>query len=533
MTQDLVLYWFKRDFRLADNPALTAALAEKREVVPLFILEPSYLQEPETSAFHLHAITNALADLRRQFQAIGKDIAIIVGEVVPTLSELYQKKKFKCIYAHEEIGTARSFARDRAVAKWCKTHRVDFLEFQQTGVFRGKLDRDKRHLAWKAFMAIPALPIPNNLQQCTIPRVWESLIYPANEQLTPALAGYPLSTIQRKKVQAVSESTAESTLESFLFERGLQYRGGISSPLTAFTAGSRLSVHLAWGTITARTIYQRTLARMEALKIKMTEGDPNAGKWRMSLRSFLSRLHWRDHFIQRLEDEPQMEFQALNPAYEHLIYDNNPIFLDAWKTGTTGFPMVDACIRCLRSTGFVNFRMRAMITSFACHSLSLDWRSIHQPMAQLYTDYEPGIHLSQLQMQASVVGINTVRIYSPTKQIIDQDPEAKFIKTHVPELRDFTAKEIIEHTEEPLGKYPPQVIDWKTASAEMRTRIYAIRKTENYREIAAKVYEKHGSRKFNGKKRTAGAKKKVTPKQSGSSLKKRATTTIKKASEKV
>lgn len=502
MKKSLALYWLKRDFRLLDNPALTAALAGSDQVVPLFILEPSFIEAPETSAFHVHAITNALKDLRKKLQLYGSDVSVVIGEVVPILDELFSKKQFDKIYAHEEIGINRTYQRDLAVIAWCKQNEVIFEEHRQTAVFRGSVDRNKRHRDWKKFMETPVIPPPADFSKCMVPKEWKGLFFTKRKNLTNKNLGFELTSDQRKHIQAVSETDAEKTLKSFHYERGVAYRGGISSPLTAFTAGSRMSVHFAWGTMTARTVYQRTRERMEALQILKEEGDPLAGKWKMSLRNFLSRIHWRDHFIQRLETEPDMEFHALNPAYDALEYDNNPDFLEAWKIGTTGYPMVDACIRCLHTTGFLNFRMRAMITSFACHTLHLDWKLIDHPMARLYTDYEPGIHLSQLQMQASVVGINTVRVYSPTKQIVDQDPDAVFIKKFVPELRDYSPADIIGHREAPLGDYPGQLVEWKEASSEMKSRIYAVRRTENYRAIAEKVYQKHGSRKSNGKKKT-------------------------------
>ncbi len=131
----------------------------------------------------------------------------------------------------------------------------------------------------------------------------------------------------------------------------------------------------------------------------------------------------------------------------------------------------------------------------------------------MYTDYEPGIHLSQLQMQASVVGINTVRMYSPHKQIIDQDPEAVFIKEWVPELREFAAKQIQEHRREPLGDYPGQTVDWWESSRAMRDKIWAIKKLPATKEEAQRVYDKHGSRRSGPKKKKTAAKKsdKVTP----------------------
>jgi len=508
MKNSHAIYWLKRDFRLADNPALTQALSDSEMVTPIYMVEPSFLEAPETSVFHVHAVTNALHDLRKKLQKQKVDVAVIEGEVIPTLDLLFQKKKFQKIYAHEEIGVERTYARDRAVHKWCKKNKVEFIELRQTAVFRRLKDRNKRHLGWKKFTLGELLPVPNNLEKCQIPKEWKKLFFPKRKKLKLEDLGFELTKEQKKYVQPVSETDANKTLHSFLIDRGLDYRGGISSPLSAFVAGSRMSVHFAWGTMTGRMVYQKTQARMEELLELKEAGDPDAGKWRMSLRSFMSRLHWRDHFIQRLETEPQMEFQALNPAYENLEYDNRPDFLEAWENGMTGYPMVDACIRCLRATGFVNFRMRAMLTSFACHGLHLSWKLIDHPMAKLYTDYEPGIHISQLQMQAGVVGINTLRIYSPTKQIIDQDPETVFIKKWIPELRNFSPKEIIAHEENPLEGYPAPIIERKEANTEMRRRVYAVRKIEGYRDIAQKVYEKHGSRK--GKPKKKNAKKEVT-----------------------
>ena len=137
-----------------------------------------------------------------------------------------------------------------------------------------------------------------------------------------------------------------------------------------------------------------------------------------------------------------------------------------------------------------------MLTSIACHTLHLHWKLLDHPMAKMYTDYEPGIHISQLQMQAGVVGINSLRMYSPHKQIIDQDPEAEFIRYWIPELRKFTPKQIQEHRTEALGQYPGQPVeDWWKRSREMRSKIWEIRKLESTKEEAAATFNKHGSRR--------------------------------------
>ena len=521
------IYWLKRDFRLADNPALTAALRDHDTVTPVFILEPSALAAPETSVLHIHAQTDAFnglhKSLRERLRTDTPPLGFSHREVIDTLNRLYLAKPFTTLVSHQEIGGNRTFDRDKAVAIWCENHHVEWQEHQQTGVFRGKVDRDRRHRGWEQFYQSELLPIPPNLHNLKIPDEYKLIIdlpptasspsvemplnLPTDKWMVlPELLGTthngPLAVeqfggamtqVQRKYVQPVSEQAAETTLVSFLHERGLDYSKGMSSPNTAFYRCSRLSVHLAWGTISGRTVYQRTQAHMEALKDSTTE---NAGTWRKNLRSFLSRLHWRDHFTQRLETEVKMEHRPLNPNFWELKLENSNQLYEAWINGRTGFPMVDACIRCMQTTGYINFRMRAMLTSVAAHMLHLDFRRIDKPMARLYTDYHPGIHLAQLQMQAGMVGINTLRTYSPEKQFLDHDPEAEFVHRWVPELRGYTAKEISKRDlTVGLGEYPAAVVDRTPRIRAYKKLIGDLKFRDGGREITEKVYAKHGSRR--------------------------------------
>ena len=530
------VYWLKRDFRLADNPALTAALRDHDTVTPVFILEPSALAAPETSVLHVHAQTDAFNGLyqalRDQLSTDTAPLGFSHREVIDTFDQLYAAAPFTTLISHQEIGGNRTFDRDKAVATWCAEKGVDWQEHQQTGVFRGGVDRDRRHRGWEQFYQSQLLPVPKDLYKLKIldeynfilklpalpvpPKASKPLELPTDKwMIAPELLGKchegPLaveqfdgatssglrvpdvSKVQREYVQPVSERAAETTLASFLNERGLDYSKGMSSPNTAFYRCSRLSVHLAWGTISGRTVYQRTQAHIEALKESTAK---NAGTWRKNLRSFLSRLHWRDHFTQRLETEVEMEHRPLNPNFWELKLENSDELYEAWITGRTGFPMVDACIRCMQTTGYINFRMRAMLTSVAAHMLHLDFRRIDKPMARLYTDYHPGIHLAQLQMQAGMVGINTLRTYSPEKQFLDHDPEAEFVHRWVPELRGYTAKEISKRDlSVGLGDYPAAVVDRTPRVRAYKKLIGDLKFREGGREITEKVYAKHGSRR--------------------------------------
>ena len=193
--------------------------------------------------------------------------------------------------------------------------------------------------------------------------------------------------------------------------------------------------------------------------------------WRQSLKSFNSRLHWHCHFIQKLEDEPQIEFKNLHSGYDGVRkVGENGDALKAWAAGETGLPFVDACMRYLRENGWLNFRMRAMLMAVASYHLWLHWREPGLELARLFTDYEPGIHWSQVQMQSGTTGINTIRIYNPVKQGKEQDPTGVFIRKWVPELSvipDVFLHEPwkAENSAHVLGSaYPYPIVDYLDAA---------------------------------------------------------------------
>ncbi len=510
------IWWLKKDFRLHDNPALTAALASDGHVLALFVVEPSALAAPETSAFHVAAWIEAANALRSTLQQAGGELLIVHGEVIETLSAILSITTFSQLTSHEEIGSERTFTRDKEVAKWCRENQITWKEQRQTAVFRALKNRNQRTQLWNEWMGTRPLDRPPTtaLARLIIPASINHLGIP---QFTLEQLGFTLDARQQRSKQRVTETDAEETLTDFLERRSFGYHGGISSPNSAAKAGSRLSVHLAWGTITGRRVYFALLERMHDLK---QSDDPNAVRFRRSLSNFNARLHWRDHFMQRLESEPNMDVLPLNLAYEALETSDDPLMLQAWVDGKTGFPLVDACIRSAQTTGFLNFRMRSMITSVACHAMRLDWRDIMWPMAQWWADYEPGIHVSQIQMQAGVVGINTLRTYNPAKQILDQDPKTHFIKHWIPELRQYTPEDIAAHQDCPLPGYIEPVVNWKESSAAMRANFYNIRSQPETKALAQEVFKKHGSRKRPTQRKTINkaTKKKTSKKQDTNQL---------------
>jgi deoxyribodipyrimidine photo-lyase len=499
VTRPVAVWWVKRDARLADNACLAEADRLGLQVLPLYCFEPSVLSANDTSDMHTQSQWQALGGLRKNLREQNADLLIAHGEVVEKLAKLFARVPFTHLFSHEEIGNDITFRRDRAVANWCQQQGIAYHEFPQNSVQRGGVNRDRLQRLWQARIVDHSpWPVLGVNQAADLRQLAAATAFPK----LPAF-------VANRNWQPVSEADAQATLADFLVRRGSWYRGGISSPNTAFTAGSRLSVHLAWGTITARQIWHAVRQRLAQLD----PVDPKSTRWKQSLDAFLSRLHWRDHFTQRLESEPELEFRSLHPSYRDLLYENSERLHSAWCEGRTGYPLVDAVMRCLAATGFVNFRMRAMVVSFACHVLHLDWRMIHPHLARVFRDYEPGIHLNQLQMQAGVVGWNAIRVYNPAKQLADWDAECRFVKQWVPELKTVPTESIL-HGEE-LPNYQPPVVPFAQRARQMTDALYGIRKLAEAKAITQAVYLKHGSRKkeqsFRPKKLKRPAEKRPTP----------------------
>ena len=251
---------------------------------------------------------------------------------------------------------------------------------------------------------------------------------------------------------------------------------------------------------------------VQAVRLAAVEGRMP----KVASRAFLSRCHWHCHFIQKLESEPAIEFKAFNAACDELR--SGPLDrqkLEAWQAGLTGYPFVDACMRALKAQGWINFRMRAMLVSFAAYHLWLDWRSFRDWLACQFIDYEPGIHYSQIQMQSGLTGINAVRIYNPIKQGHDQDPDGIFIRKWVPELSHLKGAAVHCPWQEPdlLSRdrqgQQPLITRRQLLSTPMRCErqdsIFSLAKKEDYWQQADVVLQRHGSRRARsgGKKRAS------------------------------
>ncbi len=480
------ILWFKRDLRLADHAALVHAAAAG-PVAPVFIIEPDYWKLPDTSARQYAFLRECLVELSESCAAAGIPLRILVGDAIEMLDRVRAETGAAQLWSHQETGNAWTFDRDKRVAAWARSAGVSWKELPQSAVIRGLRKRTRWSAHWARRMRTALQDIP----AVTAPKGWTG----GGEVPEPEAIGLAPDPCPER--QPGGRAHGLRALARFLNETGEPYRKAMSSPLAGAEHCSRLSPYLAWGCLSLREAAQAGWRRQAGIA-----AEGLGGGWPGSMRSFMSRLAWRDHFIQKLESEPELEFRAMNARLDDLRSgETDAGLLAAWQRGETGFPFVDACLRALDRTGWMNFRMRAMLAAFASYQLWQPWQVSGLHLARQFTDFEPGIHWPQMQMQSGVTGINAVRIYNPVKQGHDQDPDGAFMRHWLPELADVPDRFLHEpwKWEEAgrlLGKaYPEPVIELATATREARDRIFQARRQSEVRARTADILERHASRR--------------------------------------
>ncbi len=477
------IVWFKRDLRLVDHAPLTTA-SDLGPILPLYVLEPELWEQPDLSLRQYQFLTQCVDDLALGLREHGQKLVIKIGRCTQVFSDLIEKYSVDGIWAYQETWNGWTYARDKQFRQWVKEKDIPFHELPRNGVIRRLKNRDGWSVKWT-----------REMEKLVVPEIRSPISFSEESDVMPSAKLLGLTNDHCIGRQDGGRRNALTILNSFFTERGQGYTKEMSSPVTAFDSCSRLSPHLAFGTLSLREVYQMTKSRSSSVKLQPKNAR---GKWPSACKSFSSRLRWNSHFIQKLEDDPRIEFENMHTGYDGLREDDfNEEYFKAWAEGRTGYPMVDACMRALIATGWLNFRMRAMLVSFASYHLWLHWREPALHLARLFTDYEPGIHYSQVQMQSGTTGINSVRIYNPIKQGIDHDPSGEFIRKWVPELEGMELG--ILHTpwlsKEKIGDYPLPIVEERFGRAQAMKKVYDIRQSSSHRARSAHLLRQHGSRR--------------------------------------
>lgn len=452
----LQVVWLKRDLRLRDHAPLKEA-AQRGPCLCLYIYEPETLQSEEFDASHLTFINQSLTELATQLEEIGGQLVCLHGQIPEVFEYLWKRHPFNSLWSHEETGTALARQRDRRVADWCESRGVVWAEMPQFGVIRSRSQRLDWAKRWDDRMHRLALPAPVQIMS---PKTTLDTGIMEHSAL-----GMPPSN--RDRAQSGGEMAAWYSLETFFKNRGVNHRRLLGSPVNGFDTSSRISSHLAWGTISLRSVVQFTESHLAKLRVPSVRDK----RWATALQAYLGRLRWHCHFTQKFEENPALEYQNADPRCDGLReQDFSDYFFEAWCTGQTGYPLIDASMRCLHSTGWLNFRMRALLMSFASQQLWLDWRPTSRFLARHFLDFEPGIHFTQCQTYAGTMGNEALPMLSPTRQTVEHDPHGQFIRQWVNELASVPDAHIAEPWKMPskmqgqsgciIGKsYPAPIVD--------------------------------------------------------------------------
>lgn len=446
-----ILCWFRRDLRLDDNTALLAAYAAAEEVVPVFIFDDAILSRPDTGAVRVAFLLESLRNLDENLRARGSQLLLRRGRPEQVLAQLVTETAASAVYFNRDVEPF-ALVRDARVQAHLEG-RCAVEAFDDSGLTAPDAIRTKAGTPYTVFtpykQAVLAQPVPH-------PRPAPAMLRtPANVPSDPWPSLKDLGFATSVSPPPGGETPAQARLQDFI-QNGLA-RYATERDVLSADGTSRLSPYLRFGCLSPRRAYW-------AAREAVPEGAPGAETW-------IAELIWRDFYRQILFHFPYVETGAFRRAYDDLAWENNASWFDLWCQGKTGFPIVDAAMRQLLTTGWMHNRARMIVASFLAKHLLIDWRQGEAWFWDTLIDADPASNAVNWQWVAGT-GIEAspfFRIFNPLRQSDKFDPKGDYIRRWVPELArlpdDAIAapwqadKDVLERAGIRLGRdYPEPIV---------------------------------------------------------------------------
>lgn len=440
--------WHRDDLRVRDNKALSVASIDG-EISPMFIFDPGFYNSSLVSDGRIDFMHESLDQLDKEYSDMGSSMSYLHGEPQDVIKYLFSEDILDKVYFNSTVTAGHARERDEKISSM-QGVRV----FSDDAIVRVEESRDRWREQAQSYFEDKVLSKPEE------PKTFEIESEVTIDKIDDK---YSVSSDMKRRHKGGCME-ARDRLEDFV-ENISEYIGGISPPSKAEKRTSQLSPYIKFGCISPRQAY------------KYAEDNADNGR---AKEMFTSRLFWNRHFTQKLQDNPNLRKQAVNPVFRGMNRSTHKEkYHEKWKDGLTGYPMVDASMRALNQTGWMNFRMRAMCSSFYTYILRCWWKEGADWFYKKLIDADPAINYAQWQMQSGLIGVHPLRIYNPMKQVRENDPDGEYIKKYVPELRDLPAKYLDQPEKTPLSvqeengviigdDYPYPVVDYEKRRDEAR-----------------------------------------------------------------